>query len=168
MGLSIKVGFKEDGTLSDVVLDGLTGSEKADGLKDAVGMLAVSNPILELAKAIRAGEYGPDPDSSEEFRRMSSFVFSIKDLWQFQEYITYPGYYGGKQSMEEMNVMVLLANAFVKLYEQYVELTGYKEAIMDDADHDRGLFAGDGRFGAGGTDGGSEWDGADDGGGCSD
>lgn len=93
--------------ISNVRFDGLDGFERVTSVKEALGLLKISNPAKTFSEAVRGGAYDDVPDA--EYKRMLETVKYISSMWC---YMDDPG---EAPQRSEMNALMLLANAIEAL-----------------------------------------------------
>ncbi len=110
--------FDADSSLKGVQFDGLTGREYVTSTKDAINVMKVKNPAILFSGDAKAGTYDETPD--EEYEQMIYTIRTIKELWR------YPGEPKDAGMKNEMNILMLLANAIELISRQDVELRKYR------------------------------------------
>lgn len=114
--MKLKYDFDDDSSLKGVAFDGLTGCEYVISTKDALNVMKIHNPAMDFSQDAKGGLY--DEVSDEEYEQMLYTVKCVKELWR------YPGDSGVR---EEMNILMLLANAIELISRQDVQLRKYRE-----------------------------------------
>jgi hypothetical protein len=116
--MNMVFSFGDCSSLEGVRFDGLTGREYVISTKDALNVMRVRNPAIAFSQDTDAGAYDEVPD--EDYEQMHHMVDAIKELWR------YPGELGESGVQDEMNILMLLANAIELVSRQDVELRRYR------------------------------------------
>ncbi|RKI37537.1 hypothetical protein D7V86_22845 [bacterium D16-51] len=91
------------GGLEYITFRGLNGCETARDMKNALELLKIENPLRSFQDRVRAGEFDSTPD--DEYEQIASTMKFVSSLWR------YPDAQEGEPAQNEMNVLMLLANA---------------------------------------------------------
>lgn len=113
--MELSYEMREDGSVVNTCFEGLNGCERVTSVKQALTMLKVKNPAIRFAEDAKAGRY--DSVSDEEYERILSTVECISLLWRYDG--DEPA---DKSTRQEMNVLMLLANAIETISRQNVRL----------------------------------------------
>lgn len=95
--------YDEYGRLEHITFQGLNGCEPVRDLKNALELLKIENPLRSFQDRVRAGEFDNTPD--DEYEQIASTMRFVSSLWR------YPDAQEGEPTQNEMNVLMLLANA---------------------------------------------------------
>lgn len=89
--MKMNYSFTKNFHMKDVSFEGLSGQEFAGSLKEALGILKIEDPVVNLREDIKKGRY-----KDEELEPVIEVVKLISSLWDDTE----------------MNVLMLLAASF--------------------------------------------------------
>lgn len=101
--MTMDFGYKEGGSLERIMFQGLNGREPARNLKNALELLRIENPMCTFHNRVRTGEFDSIPD--DDYRQLVDTMKFIGSLWR------YPDAKEGEDTVSEMTVLMLLANA---------------------------------------------------------
>ncbi len=110
--------FGDDASLEGVRFEGLTGREYVTSTRDALNVMKVKNPDTAFCQDVTAGIYDETPE--DEYEQLFHAVKAVKGLWR------YPGD-PEDAVQDEMNILMLLANAIGLISRQDAELRKYRE-----------------------------------------
>lgn len=106
--------FSGDSSLEGVRFNGLTGQEYVKSTKEALNVMKIKNPAILFKEDAKAGAFNEVSD--EKYEQMLYTIKTISTLWH------YPGEPDGNSMANEMNILMLLANAIELISRQDVEI----------------------------------------------
>lgn len=101
--MTMDFGYKIGGSLERITFQGLNGREPARNLKNALELLRIENPMCTFHNRVKTGEF--DSILDDDYRQLVDTMKFIASLWR------YPDAKEGEDTVSEMNVLMLLANA---------------------------------------------------------
>ncbi len=103
-----------DGSLTNIRFDGLDGRECVSSVKEALGVLKITNPAVTFTAHCKTGLY--DNISDAEYDRLLKTIEYVSLLWQYGDNPD------GGSTEYAMNPLMLLANAIEMISSQAAKL----------------------------------------------